>query len=416
MPVEKIFATPLGDLNVDRALIDELADFPLFAVLPEVHRHEHSLEMQLPFVKQAFPEASIVPIIVGMLQDELEICLVAQVLRRYVGEHDLIIVSSDFTHYGPRYEYVPFVRDIAANIRSLDAEAFKSLADSNLNAFIDFRERTHDTICGFYPCSVLLAMLPPGTHGTLLNYRTSRDSFVEDETNSVSYMAVIFSKVGDASSSWRSETKTEYSTTGLSESTKQTLLNLARQTMTEYVLSGSQQKLDLRAAVDDQLASARGVFVTLYSHTAGPGRATRPDGKELRGCIGYIWPIKPLAQAVADNVIGACARDPRFPPVSEEELSRIQIDINVLSPLQRVSSYRNIDVGRHGVVMYKSGHQAVFLPSVATEFGWSLEEMLSQLSIKAGCGHDGWRHGARFDVFESESFAESLPKDNQTDT
>jgi MEMO1 family protein len=406
LPAEKTFATPLGDLNVDTDVVSELADFPLFETVPEVHRNEHSLEMQLPFIKQSFGNASIVPIIVGTLQDEMEIRLVGQILRRYVGENDLVIVSSDFTHYGPRYDYEPYLGDLATNVRGLDQEAFRSLQQCNLRAFIDFRERTRDTICGFYPCAVLLAMLPTGTHATLLNYRTSRDSLAEDDRNSVSYLAVVFS---NETMMWRKPEGTGDNTTPpLSEKTKSGLLKLARQTLSDYVTGSPSDSAPVNAD-DLPMWEPRGVFVTLYKNVRqGKGQA-KAESKELRGCIGYIWPIKPLAQSVSDNVIGACSRDPRFPPVIAGELNDIQIDINVLTPLHRVNSYRDIVVGHDGVVMYKSGRQAVFLPSVATDFGWTLDEMLSQLSVKAGCGADGWRSGARFDVFQAESFEESLP-------
>ena len=147
------------------------------------------------------------------------------------------------------------------------------------------------------------------------------------------------------------------------------------------------------------------VFLLLYTNWVRPNSTDRSH-KELRGCIGYIWPVKHLFQAVLDNTIGACSRDYRFVPVTANELKDIQIDINVLTAPQRVSSYKDIVVGKDGVVMYKDGKQAVFLPSVATEFGWDLNELLTQLSLKAGCGADGWKQSARFDVFQSTSFEE----------
>jgi uncharacterized protein (TIGR00296 family) len=116
--------------------------------------------------------------------------------------------------------------------------------------------------------------------------------------------------------------------------------------------------------------------------------------------------VKGLAQAVVDNAIGASSRDPRFSPVETSELDGLQIDINVLTPLTPVGNYNDIKLGQDGVILYKNLKQAVFLPSVATEFGWTLEEMLSQLSIKASCGRDGWRTGCRFDVFQARSFEE----------
>jgi AmmeMemoRadiSam system protein B len=106
---------------------------------------------------------------------------------------DLLVVSSDFTHYGSRYDYLPFHTDISANVRKLDSEAFEHLSDDDLDGFIKFKQRTHDTICGYYPCLLLLSMLPPKSHASLLHYGTSQDSKEEQGENSVSYLALAFS-------------------------------------------------------------------------------------------------------------------------------------------------------------------------------------------------------------------------------
>ena len=377
-----------------------------------MHKREHSLELQLPFIKQTFDDALIVPIIVGQLEDAGEIRLAAQMIRRYVEEGDLVIVSSDFTHYGPRYQYEPFkgtaTKDLPQEIKDLDESAFKSLAKADLDAFMNFKEKTDDTICGYYPCAVLLAMLPPRTEATLLNYRTSRDSTHEDDQNSVSYMAIVFSNTSEKGSGW---TKTKARQSGadeshLSETLKSKLLKLSRETLAAFLQGGQLPTPDFDDANLSQITEPHGVFVTLYSNQSDPNQMARPNGKALRGCIGYIWPIKPLAQAVIDNTIGAASRDPRFKPVSKEELKHLQIDINVLTPLHRVESYKDIVVGRDGIVLYKNDRQAVFLPSVASEFGWTLEETLTQLAQKAGLPADAWRSGARFDVFQAESFEE----------
>ncbi len=204
LPAEQTFATPLGDLEVDTEVIEHLKSYPGFAVMPEVHRREHSLEMQLPFIKEAFGDVKIVPLLVGSMHDAEDIQLTAQMLRRYLRSDDLVVVSSDFTHFGPRYQYVPFKNNIRENVKKLDAEAFKCLNAVSLEQFLDFRDRTQDTICGFYPCAILLSLLPAHAHATLLNYRTSQDTAGEDESNSVSYLAVAFSSKAD-STGWTAE-------------------------------------------------------------------------------------------------------------------------------------------------------------------------------------------------------------------
>ncbi len=155
-----------------------------------------------------------------------------------------------------------------------------------------------------------------------------------------------------------------------------------------------------------------GAFVTLYKmkksvdHSAAI--VSRAD-KDLRGCIGYIFPVKSLVQAVIENAIGSASRDYRFEKVKANELDNLLIDINVLTPPKRVDSYDKIRIGTDGVLMYKQGRQSVFLPSVATEFGWDLDQTLSQLSLKAGLSADAWKQGAHFDTFQSISFEEHKP-------
>jgi len=408
-----VFETPLGDLPLDRKTIDELSQYPGFEESREVHQREHSLELQLSFIRQALGEVKLVPLIIGQLQEASDVRMVGQIIRRYISEDDLVVVSSDFTHYGPRYDYVPFSCDVAAEkVKLLDEEAFDCLKNGDLEAFLDFHGRTQCTICGFYPCAVLLSMLPPESHGHLLQYKTSRDTMHEDAENSVSYLSVAFTGT-DGGTSWDADTSMAKENL-LNEKEKSDLLKLAREAVESYAC---EQKIvrpaDAGVEVTPALKRPLGVFVTLFKKLRDPktGELRKPsstghDDRDLRGCIGYIWPIKPLVEAVIDNAIGSSSKDPRFIPVKESELADLQVEISVLTPLSRVDSFEEIEVGRHGVVLYKDGRQSVFLPHVATEFGWTRDEMLSQLALKAGLGSQEWRIGAKFDVFESLMFEE----------
>jgi len=155
-----------------------------------------------------------------------------------------------------------------------------------------------------------------------------------------------------------------------------------------------------------------GVFVTLFLRNApGVGHETAPSSREnktLRGCIGYIYPIKPLLEAVKENAISAANRDPRFAPLTQAELNDLEIEVSVLTAPMPVASWHDIKLGTDGIVMHKNGQQSVFLPIVATEFGWDLPETLRQLSIKANCGPNGWKDNATFDVFQARAFEEHL--------
>ena len=141
-----------------------------------------------------------------------------------------------------------------------------------------------------------------------------------------------------------------------------------------------------------RLQELRGAFVTLHA------------GGHLRGCIGTIEGRRPLTLAVADNGAAAAVSDPRFPPVTPDELSNLTLEVSVLTPLRAVDGPAGIEVGRHGILLDKQGRQAVFLPQVATEQGWDLPTTLTHLCRKAGLPPDAWREGARLRVFEAEVF------------
>jgi len=413
LPMSVTFATPLGDLEVDRETVELLKSYPMFTKSNEVHKVEHSLEMQLPYIKEVFPEAKIVPIVVGQLSDDIEVRLLAEILKGYVAQGDLIVVSSDFTHFGPRYDYQPFKENVREGIRKLDSRAYKHLSRLDLDGFLKFEHDTKDTICGFYPCAVLMAMLPDKTAATLLDYYTSQDVVTEEKENSVSYMAVAFS--GKSWPAHPEKASQVQETIQLTPQDKTALLKLARGTVEAYVRNKEVPTPDkLGVQITEPMKQMLGVFVTLRKRVGTTGSAAAQAGAhrgyDLRGCIGYIWPQKPLYQAVIDNAVSACSRDYRFYSVQPDELKDLVLEISALTPPRRVSSYKDIVIGRDGMVLFKDGRQAVFLPTVAPEFGWDLSETLSQLAQKAGLKADAWKEGAQFDTFQSVAFEEDHPK------
>ncbi len=185
----------------------------------------------------------------------------------------------------------------------------------------------------------------------------------------------------------------------LSDKDKADLLSIARGTLRYYFEQGrapeSPETLGAEPSAD--LRELRGVFVTLHKRAA------------LRGCIGHILPQMPLGNAVIDNAINSAFRDPRFERLRPEELPEVHIEISVLTPLVAVASYRDIEIGKHGILLSKKGCRSVFLPQVAPEQGWGLEETLRHLACKAGLGAEDWREGAQFEVFEAIVFGEAMP-------
>lgn len=186
------FETPLGKMELDRELAALLQEHPLIVKNEHAHQREHSLEMQLPFLKKIFPKAKLLPLIVGTLRNEIEIKELAVFLKKFLQEDDLIVVTSDFTHYGPRFHYTPFKDNLRENIRKLNRTAFQFLVQHDLAGFLEFQKTTRDTICGLYPLALLLALLPKEVKVALLNYYTSQEINHSDLEHTVSYLAMAF--------------------------------------------------------------------------------------------------------------------------------------------------------------------------------------------------------------------------------
>lgn len=172
------------------------------------------------------------------------------------------------------------------------------------------------------------------------------------------------------------------------------LLAIARRAIRERARGGH----DVIPEADDPALQAPGAaFVTI----------TR-DG-DLRGCIGYVDPIKPLAEAVAHCAASAATADPRFPPVTPEEFPHLRVEVSVLSPLRVIPDPTAIEVGTHGLYISQAGRHGLLLPQVATEFGWDRDTFLRQACLKAGLPGDAWQRGAEIQVFSVDRFTDDLP-------
>ncbi|HDJ23277.1 MAG TPA: AmmeMemoRadiSam system protein A [Candidatus Aminicenantes bacterium] len=177
----------------------------------------------------------------------------------------------------------------------------------------------------------------------------------------------------------------------LSASQKKFLLDLARQAIEHYL---KEKKTISIVPEDKELNQKRGAFVTLKNRD------------QLRGCIGYPLPLKPLYQTIIDAAIAAATQDYRFPPLTLPELQQIKIEISVLTLPRRVKDPQEIEVGRHGLIISKGFHKGLLLPQVPGEWGWDRETFLRHTCLKAGLAEDEWQKGATIEVFEAEVFAE----------
>ena len=377
------YNTPLGDVPIDREVCDQLLKNPVFVSKPDIDAGEHSLELQLPFLQRVLKDFKLVPLLVGRMEMQ-DYAQAAAAILPFVDEDTLLVASSDFTHFGPNFGYVPFKDDVPARLGKLADDAAAPIMQGDFDGFAAHLAKTQDTICGRGPISLLLRVLSMdgGAGGVRAGFDTS-GRMTGDYENSVTYQSIVLTR--------RPGT--------LEARDREELLKLARQTVTAHL--GKQPLPDVKA---EQLPAALrengACFVTLENH------------ERLRGCIGNMTAEGPLYQAVMRNAVSAC-QDYRFvnDPVTAAELGEIDIEISYLTPMKRIEKTDSIIVGRHGLLIGLGGRRGVLLPQVAARRGWTREEFLGETCRKAGLPLDAWKQsGTEIYSFEAEVFGEPKPK------
>lgn len=396
------YETPLGEIPLDVEFINKLLKYSVFQNIPHAHKYEHSVQIELPLLQHCQKNFKIVPLVAGDCSLET-INKAGKILLSLLDQETLLIASSDFTHYGPRFGYAPFTENKPEQIKKIDMGAYEYISRLDSKGFLEYKQRTGTTICGYIPIAILLSMLkkPERSPGQsqdvtqtvkvdLIKYATSGE-LTGDFTESVSYCSIAFS------GKWENcpQIEPQKNNPELTEEDKKQLLTLARKTIT-YALQNQRvpQASELDVTISDAMQCARAAFVTLKRDS------------QLRGCVGDVFPQRTLYKSVILNAINASFNDSRFPPVTEAECKNIKIEISVLTAPQPIDSYDKIRIGIDGVVLNKNGHSALFLPQVAPEWGWDLNQMLTQLALKAGLPPDAWKEGANFLVFQADVFGE----------
>ncbi len=399
LPADELggYATPLGELRIDREAVAALRGQPGFGGPSRAHEPEHSLEMHAIFLAAVHPQATIVPLVAGDLGDEAELAAVAARLRDVMRPDDVVLVSSDFTHFGAGFRYQPFTRDVAQGLTDLLDQASSALGRRSLADFDAHLAATHDTICGREPLRLLLALLP-GDSAAREVARDTSGRMTGDYSTSVSYLSLAYRRTGGwGSTAAATAPSFAQGPQVLDAAGQQLALRIVRTTLARYLERGetpSDDELGVPAA--GPLRDTASVFVTLKKRG------------ELRGCIGHIRPTQALWRDIRDNAISAAVHDPRFPAVTAAELAELQVEVSVLTPPRRVAGAEEFVVGRHGVIIGLRGRSAVFLPQVAPEQGWDRETTLDHLARKAGLSPDAWRDPATvFEVFEAQVFGEA---------
>lgn len=371
------FETPLGVVPVDVELAQALmAAEPRITFDPATHEEEHTIEIELPFLQRVCPNCTIVPILMGQDDEETVQALAAALLAVLHNDSRrvVIIASSDLSHY-PKYEDA-----LAADGATLGAiETFDParVRETLMKTMLKGIPNLVTCACSDGPILVTMHVAKGlgADTATVLGYANSAETS-GDRSQVVGYGAVMF---------WR------YEAPAPTEAQRKELLRLARETIAEHLRTGS---IPAYETPDPLLNRRAGVFVTLK------------ERGQLRGCIGHTRADLPLYQAVQQMAVAAATSDPRFPPLTPEELEDVSIEISILSPMRRVTDLEQIEVGTHGLVILKGEHQGLLLPQVPVEQGWGREEYLENLCLKAGLPTNCWTEQPTLYSFTAVVFGE----------
>lgn len=373
---EGIFRTPLGDLAVDKNFTQKILykDKDIFFDPAAFENEEHSLEVQLPFLQRVLSGFKIVPIMMG--DCDFEACQnLAYLLKEAIGSRkDVLVIASTDMYHGYDYDESDLIDSLTLDyLKTMDAQGLYS----------GLREGRFQ-LCGGLPVVATLILAKELGHKkiSLLNHTNSAEVTGRKIKGiwTVGYGSLVID-----------QQKGE--TAMFNKKQRERLLQIARNSIQSYLKTG--KKLEL-TETDTVLLKEMGAFVTLHKHG------------DLRGCIGNLVGKQPLYLTVRDMAVEAAVDDPRFSPVTLEELKDIDIEISALSPLKRIESTDEIKMGIHGVLLRRGFNSGVFLPQVATETGWSKEEFLSNLSSqKAGLPPLAWEDkSTEIYIFTAEVFSE----------
>jgi AmmeMemoRadiSam system protein A/AmmeMemoRadiSam system protein B len=364
------YETPLGRIEVDSDIATDIASTDDGIELSERGHiqtgsppKEHALEVQLPFLQCVLEDFRIVPIVMG--DQNWNLCAsLGAALSPYLAREDfLIVVSTDLSHF---HGY-----DLA---NRMDGHFCELLGEMNpLGIYESIRSHQCEA-CGAGPviASLLAGERAGATDCTILHAANSGD-ITGDRGSVVGYAAAVISGTETNPSAHIEEEGEEAL---LTAEERAHLLTTAHHAVEAAVGVASEPPPAMNTP---NLLSPRGAFVTLKLNN------------RLRGCIGMVEARKSLLDTVSEMARASAMNDPRFAPLSEGDLQGLGVEISVLSPVRRIHSVGEIEVGRHGLVVRKGAYHGLLLPQVASEAGWDAETFLEFTCEKAGLDPDAWR-------------------------
>ncbi len=367
------YQTPLGLVEIDKELSMRIASvnpssvyFSNMGHASSGARGEHALEVQLPFLQIVLGKFKLVAIVMGD-QETDSIRGLGETLAGILRDTNVLLVAStDLSH---------FHSEKAAN--RLDSTVRKAIEQYDPASLMETLESGQGEACGGGPvCAVMTAAKRlGGKEVKFLEYTTS-GATTGDFEEVVGYLSAVIvqerARVTKKVVGARQASKQEAE--ALTDDDKLLLKKIAREAIAA--------KFDGKTYAppsSERLEQKRGLFVTLTL-----------DG-ELRGCIGLIRARDPISKAVADMAQAAAFEDPRFPELTRDEFERLEYEISILSPLERLRDFSDIKIGRDGLMIKLNMHTGLLLPQVATEHGWNASQFLEQVCLKAGISRSSYK-------------------------
>jgi AmmeMemoRadiSam system protein B/AmmeMemoRadiSam system protein A len=374
------YSTPLGKIPVDTKIANELIkNHNIISHIPNAHKKEHCIEVQIPLLQYHLENFQIVPIIIGSYDTETPKQL-AKALNKYLNDKEnAFVISTDFSHY-PNYTDAIRVDNETSNaIISGNPSELLEIIEKHKKVYVP---KLETDLCGW--TSVLTALYLTETKKyiwKIISSANSGDSVYGENDRVVGYTSIKAYQINVKDFK-------------LSNSEKEFLLKYARKTIT-HKFKPAGIDFPKNADIPENLTKDCGAFVSLHKN----------DG-QLRGCVGRFSESTSLIKIVKEMSSAAAFDDTRFSPLHFEELNDINIEISVLTPLKKIKDYSEIELNRHGIYIKKNQNSGTFLPQVATDTNWTIEEFLGHCSRdKAGIGWDGWKTADLY-TYEAIIFSE----------
>lgn len=336
------WGTPLGEIELNQEIVDELLKKNGVRVFDDAFVQEHSVEVQVPFIQAVFDDVKIIPILMGKVHPRV----IEEIIREYYPNHDNgFVISSDLSHFLN-----------LENAKKLDIETANIIETSDVNRL------RFEMACGAVGVAGLLAYTQEKKY-TMIRVGLSNSFEVNSDPNSVVGYGSWFLYEGD-----KNELIGKYHS--------DFVIGLCK-----TVLESSFKKVDTTIVYPQVFDEPGASFVTIEL-----------DG-QLRGCVGSVAAFRPLVADLIENTKNAAFQDPRFEPLKEEEFNRAKLSVSILTHPRRLF-FKNEDElldkivpFLDGLVIKEGDKQALFLPSVWDQF-FDKGDFLSSLKVKAGLAPD----------------------------